>query len=117
MGSKRPWVRGEMVTVPTAIGLVVGLCDRHGPIVLLLPARENLRRHFCHRRGVKRCNESVKDVPRRLFVASFVNGVLRRSTGTAAPPDLYRFGDVTLDFKRHEANWATSSRAEPLPRP
>ncbi|MES1244098.1 MAG: response regulator transcription factor [Acidobacteriota bacterium] len=32
--------------------------------------------------------------------------VLRRSTGTSAPPDLYRFGDVTLDFKRHEAKKA-----------
>jgi DNA-binding response OmpR family regulator len=32
--------------------------------------------------------------------------VLRRSGGTAAPPDLYRFGDVTLDFKRHEAKKA-----------
>jgi DNA-binding response OmpR family regulator len=32
--------------------------------------------------------------------------VLRRSiraAGAAAPPELYRFGDVTLDFKRHEA--------------
>ena len=32
--------------------------------------------------------------------------VLRRSGGTTAPPDLYRFGDVTLDFKRHEAKKA-----------
>lgn len=33
--------------------------------------------------------------------------VLRRSTASlqpaAAPPDVYRFGDVTIDFKRHEA--------------
>ena len=32
--------------------------------------------------------------------------VLRRSGGATAPPDLYRFGDVTLDFKRHEAKKA-----------
>lgn len=37
--------------------------------------------------------------------------VLRRSTApsqpaSAAPPDVYRFGDVTIDFKRHEATKA-----------
>ncbi len=32
--------------------------------------------------------------------------VLRRSLGTAAPPETDRFGDVTLDFKRHEATKA-----------
>ncbi|HEX9669779.1 MAG TPA: response regulator transcription factor [Thermoanaerobaculia bacterium] len=29
--------------------------------------------------------------------------VLRRSTGKAAAPDGYRFGEVALDFRRHEA--------------
>ena len=32
--------------------------------------------------------------------------VLRRSATPAAAPDLYRFGDVTLDFKRHEGKKA-----------
>ncbi len=32
--------------------------------------------------------------------------VLRRSASPASTPDLYRFGDVTLDFKRHEGTKA-----------
>jgi DNA-binding response OmpR family regulator len=32
--------------------------------------------------------------------------VLRRSTGQTAPLDVYRFGDVVLDFKAHEARKA-----------
>ena len=32
--------------------------------------------------------------------------VLRRSSSPASTPDLYRFGDVTLDFKRHEGKKA-----------
>jgi DNA-binding response OmpR family regulator len=32
--------------------------------------------------------------------------VLRRSASPASTPDLYRFGDVTLDFKRHEGKKA-----------